>query len=187
LNDLSKGNKGKDFRACGQRLIAALEITIRIAVIYAIKYENKNMKEITLSNFKNDKYYPRVAQAFNELLEDKKYVAAVDVYLKIGMVDKKKLEDWRFGRIPYLERVITGNLSQTQRVLRIIRNISREMKLKPSITVYKIYGKGQKVLLRFSKTGVHYLEEMYSTHYINPKIAEKEISELPYNGMKNEN
>lgn len=33
------------------------------------------------------------------------YATAVDVLMDIGVLQKDKYEDWRFGRIPYLERV----------------------------------------------------------------------------------
>ena len=38
------------------------------------------------------------------------YATVVDVLMDIGVLDKAKYEDWRFGRIPYLERVCTINL-----------------------------------------------------------------------------
>ena len=40
------------------------------------------------------------------------YATVVDVLMDIGVLDKAKYEDWRFGRIPYLERVCTINLSK---------------------------------------------------------------------------
>ena len=38
------------------------------------------------------------------------YAAPVDVMMEIGVLPKQKYEDWRFGRVDYLERVCTVNL-----------------------------------------------------------------------------
>ena len=38
------------------------------------------------------------------------YAAPVDVLMEIGVLPKEKYEDWRRGRIDYLERVCTVNL-----------------------------------------------------------------------------
>ena len=38
------------------------------------------------------------------------YAAPVDVLMDIGVLPKQKYEDWRFGKVDYLERVCTVNL-----------------------------------------------------------------------------
>lgn len=38
------------------------------------------------------------------------YATPVDVLMEVGVLPKQKYEDWRFGRIDYLERVCTVNL-----------------------------------------------------------------------------
>ena len=38
------------------------------------------------------------------------YAAPVDVLMDIGVLPKKKYEEWRFGRVSYLESVCTVNL-----------------------------------------------------------------------------
>ena len=35
------------------------------------------------------------------------YAAPVDVLMEVGVLPKQKYEDWRFGRVDYLERVCT--------------------------------------------------------------------------------
>ena len=37
------------------------------------------------------------------------YAAPVDVMMEIGVLPKQKYEDWRFGRVDYLERVCHAN------------------------------------------------------------------------------
>ena len=38
------------------------------------------------------------------------YATPVDVMMDIGILPKQQYENWRFGRIPYLEAVCTVNL-----------------------------------------------------------------------------
>ena len=124
------------------------------------------MKKITPATYKKDKYYPKVTRAVYELLKDDIFVTPVDVFIKIGVLTKEAYEDWRFGRITYLEKVISCNLSKANRILRILRLHAKDRGLKPSKTVYKKWGKGKKIFLRFSKSGNPALEEAYSTHYV---------------------
>ena len=69
-------------------------------------------------------------------------------------------------KILYLERVTIGNLLKKQTILKLLQRFATERNLKPSHTVYKTWGKGRKITLRFSKTGNPYIEKAYSTHYV---------------------
>ena len=40
------------------------------------------------------------------------YAAPVDVLMDIGALPKQKYEDWRFGKVDYLERVCTVNFAK---------------------------------------------------------------------------
>ncbi|QUW20468.1 hypothetical protein JSQ81_11405 [Sporosarcina sp. Marseille-Q4063] len=108
------------------------------------------------------------------LLEQKGYISPVELLLKMDRLKSKEVEDWRFKRIPYLERVIVGNLGRLNHILQTLKRFSVEQNLKPSITVYKSWGKGPKKLLRFSKTGNPQLEKIYSTHYVRKKSKKDE-------------
>ena len=89
------------------------------------------------------------------------------VPLRLQRITKQQHEDWRFGRIPYLERVCAGNLSTLNVILRILDQHARAIGLKPSQTVYHKWGRGGKhIVLRFSKTGSPALEAAYSRHYV---------------------
>lgn len=123
------------------------------------------MKKITASTYKKDKYYQRVTKAVHEILKENQYIAPVDVFMEMGNLNKEDYENWRFGRIPYLEKVIDCNLSKANRILRILEFHAKDRGLKASQTVYKKWGKGgKKILLRFSKSGNPVLETAYSTH-----------------------
>jgi hypothetical protein len=140
------------------------------------------MKKITASNYKKDKYYKKVAKAISQILAKNNYVSPIDVFIELGYLSKENYENWRFGRINYLEKAIECNLSKANRILRILNIHSKNMGLKPSFTGYKKYGKGMKILLRFSKYGDPNLETAYSTHYVstynkeNNKIQKSDLN-----------
>ena len=120
----------------------------------------------------------------NELSEEKLYAihaASLDVLMEIGVLPKEKYEDWRRGRIDYLERVCTVNLRKLSFIMRQIRAYAQKSGLKPSVTIYKQWavkkesGQGHKpvIRLRFSKSGDPDIERWYSTHFVDTKkIAE---------------
>jgi hypothetical protein len=112
------------------------------------------------------KIQQQVYRHATELMKEKEYVSPVDLLIKMDRLTQQQVEDWRFKKIPYLERVAVGNLSKFHHVLLTLGGFAKERKLKPSITTYKSWGKGPKKLLRFSKTGSPYMEELYSTHYV---------------------
>jgi len=108
----------------------------------------------------------------SKLLNEKGYIAMVDVFLGLGFLSKKDLESWRMKRIPYLERCIQVNLGKISFIVKTVRKNCINGKLKESFTAYKSWGKGKKKNLRFSKSGDKNIERAYSTHYLNPKEPE---------------
>lgn len=68
--------------------------------------------------------------------------------------------------MPYLERVVNGNLSRLSRLLRILRFHAHDLDLEPSWTAYMRAGRGPRLQLRFTKTGDAKLEEAYATHFV---------------------
>ena len=65
------------------------------------------------------------------------YAAPVDVLMEIGVLPKEKYEDWRRGRIDYLERVCTVNLRKLSFIMRRDTGIRAEKRPQASVTVYK--------------------------------------------------
>ena len=130
----------------------------------------------TSSNYQKDKLYPAVARAIAEIMQAGEVVSPVEVLLRTQRITKEQCEDWRFGRIPYLERVILGNLSKANRILRIIGFHARSLGLTPSQTEYRQWGKkgrNRRIVLRFSKSGDARIEAAYSTHYLTKTQRQK--------------
>ena len=89
------------------------------------------------------------------------YAAPVDVLMEVGVLQKQKYEDWRFGRVDYLERVCTVNLRKLSFIMRQMQVCAQKSGLKSSFCYYKQWGVKKKngqghkpvVPLRFSKSG----------------------------------
>ncbi len=125
------------------------------------------------SIYKKDKYYPGVVRAFAEILSKSDVVAPVEVFMSMGKLSKENYKLWRHARVPFLERVLEGNLSKMNRILRIIGFHAHDLNMKPSMTHYHKWGKGVKHPLRFSKSGDKNIEEAYSRHFLWNQSAEK--------------
>jgi hypothetical protein len=94
--------------------------------------------------------------------------AAVDVLLGTGWVRPEKVEDWRRGRVPYLEQVMVASLPKINAAMRVFRNWAQSAGLRPSETVYVSWTRDRRRLL-FSKSGNPNIERAYRTHWVPPK------------------
>jgi len=104
---------------------------------------------------------------------EKGIICAVDILKQLNYLTNKDYDNWRFGRVEYLEKVCNANLSKLTLINKLIRKYSTELGLKGSWTGYNQYGKGVKRRLRFSKSGEKTIEDRYATHYIdNERIIE---------------
>lgn len=117
------------------------------------------------------------------------YATPVDVLIDIGYLPKQKYEDWRYGRVNYLEAVCTVNLGKLSMVLQAMRQYAKKNGLKPSFTYYKRWAVKKKngdiktIPLRFSKSGNPEIEKQYSTHYVD-LIRTKELQEQKANAAE---
>ena len=121
-----------------------------------------------VATYRDDPLYPRIERAVTNILAQGKVVAPVDVLVDMGLLAPEKLEDWRRGRVRYLEEVINCNLTRLSRILRLLRFYAHDLKLVPSVTAYMRWGKGPTQRLRFTKTGDPNLEEAYARHFLWP-------------------
>ena len=102
----------------------------------------------------------KVADAMYRQCHRRGFAAPVDVFMDIGVLDKARYDDWRMGRVPFLEAVCTANLHKLSEMMTEIRSFAAKSGWKPSASSYKHKGKP----LRFSKTGNPKIEEAYATH-----------------------
>jgi hypothetical protein len=121
-----------------------------------------------VDHFRADPLFPRIERAVAAVLANGKVVAPVDVLVAMQLLSPEHLEDWRRGRVPYLEQVIHCNLTRLSRLRRILRFHAHDLNLVPSQIVYRRHGKGLKQALRFTKTGDPNLEAAYARHFVWP-------------------
>ncbi len=129
------------------------------------------MKKITLENYQSDKYYPRIVCAVDAILERRGFVSPTELFVEMGLLSVQAIEEWRAGRIPFLERAIQCNLSEANRILRVFRMHAHDLNLRPSVTVYVRRTGGGRLRLRFTKSGDLKLEEAYARHFV--KVVSK--------------
>ena len=109
-----------------------------------------------------------IRSSMTEQCHRRGYAAPVDVLLDVGVLEKKKHEDWRYGRVTYLEQVCNANLHKLTEIMKNIRICAKDLDLQPSLSYYRQWGaKSRK--LRFSKSGDPNIEKHYATHYVVKK------------------
>ena len=117
----------------------------------------------------------KVNSAMYHQCRNRGYAAPVDVLMEIGVLPKEKYEDWRFGRVAYLEAVCTVNLRKLSLIMHQIRVYAKQNNRKPSFCYYKQWGMKKKngqgrkpvIPLRFSKSGDPDIERWYATHWVD--------------------
>ena len=128
---------------------------------------SKNQYQSNQMNRKD--LHKKVMIVSTELVKEKGYISFVDVFIKLGYLDVKDYELWRMKKIPYLEKAIKINLGKINFIMKTIRKNSFNGKLNQIWTGYKSWGKGNKIFLRFSKSGEENIEKLYATHFVKPK------------------
>jgi hypothetical protein len=121
----------------------------------------------------NQELVKKVHSAMYTLIKEKGVASPAEVLIAIGVLAKEKYADWRFGRVPYLEKVCQINLSKLSTINHEIRVFARKNNLKASWSDYRKWDKGNRTRLRFSKGGGEQIERLYATHY----IAQQKVSE----------
>ncbi|GAB6044371.1 hypothetical protein [Endothiovibrio diazotrophicus] len=132
------------------------------------------MERLTVANYREDKFYPRVVRAVAELLREGDEVAPIEVFVQIGNLTRQDVDRWRRGQVPCLERVIQGNLSKIGRCLRIIGFHAHDLNMVPRKQVYSFFNR--KGHPRFSLSGSLGVEGAYVTHYRWNQSLEKKMA-----------
>ena len=123
---------------------------------------------------KDSELIGKVHSAVYHQCQKRGYAAPAEVLVDIGVPTEQKYEDWRFGKIPYLEQACTCNLWQLSFIMKQIRSYAKKAGLKASFCYYKWWGVKKKhgrkavIHLRFSKSGTPEIEKAYATYYVDP-------------------
>ena len=113
----------------------------------------------------------QIHNAMYQKIQEKGYVAPVDILMNMGVLSKQGYEDWRLGKVSFLEKVCNINLGALSVIMKEIRDYAAKNALKPSLSFYHQWGKNHSRKLRFSKSGDESIECRYATHFIDVIIT----------------
>lgn len=120
----------------------------------------------------------KVFQAAEQTLSRQHYVSAIDILTGIGLLQPVHVQEWRKGKIPYLEKVIQGNLGKISYAMSCFRRWATQQGLKPSQTAYLARTRTNKQELQFSKSSDPNIEYAYRTHYVSPLLSVKKQQKI---------
>ena len=119
----------------------------------------------------------RVVRAAEAVLAERKFVTAIDVLVGVGWLEPRQVDEWRQGRVPYLERVVIASLGKVSTAMQCFRRWAQAGGLKPSETAYLARTRDRRPL-QFSKSGDPEIERAYRTHWVSPKLSERQRARL---------
>ncbi len=119
----------------------------------------------------------RVVRAAEAALAERQFVTAIDVLVGVGWLEPRRVDEWRAGRVPYLEAVVIASLGKISTAMRLFRAWARARGLEPSETAYVSRSRGRRPL-RFSKSGDPQIELAYRTHWVSPQLSERKRARL---------
>ncbi|HEV2690222.1 MAG TPA: DUF2293 domain-containing protein, partial [Bryobacteraceae bacterium] len=120
----------------------------------------------------------RVVRSAEAALTQQQYVSAIDVLTRMGLLAPTHVENWRKGRVDFLEQMIQGNPNKISRSMETFRRWALEKGLQPSETRYVRSTREGNVDLRFSASGDPEIEKSYRTHYVSPDLSETKRQKL---------
>jgi hypothetical protein len=119
----------------------------------------------------------RVARAAASVLAERKVVTAIDVLTGLGWLPQVRVDEWRQGRVDYLERGVTANPHKISTAMRSFHEWARQQGLRPSETVYVARTRDRR-RLRFSQSGDAAIESAYRTHWVSPELSARQQKRL---------
>lgn len=110
----------------------------------------------------------KIADASSAAIGKNGYVTSIDALLATGWLQPEKVEEWRRGRVPYLEQAVVASLPKITTAMQVFRSIAESAGWRSSETVYVSWTKDRRKL-RFSKSGNPNIERAYRTHWLPSK------------------
>jgi len=104
-------------------------------------------------------------------------VTAIDVLVGLGWLEPRRVDEWRQGRVPYLEAVVIASLGKISTAMKVFREWAAARGLKPSQTAYVARTRDRRPL-RFSKSGDPGIERAYCTHWVSPELSDRKRERL---------
>jgi hypothetical protein len=120
----------------------------------------------------------RAALSAERALASQKHVSAIDVLTHMGLLAPTAADNWRKGRIDYLEEVVQGSPNKIDTALATFHRWAKERGLKPSEARYVVEGRAGTRELRFTASGDPEAERVYRTQYISPELPESKKKKI---------
>jgi hypothetical protein len=119
----------------------------------------------------------RVTRAAEGALAERDVVAPIDVLVGLGWLAPRCVEEWRQGRVDYLETVVEAGLGKISASMQLLRDWACARGLQASETAYVARSRSRPAL-RFSKSGDPAIERAYRTHWVSPELSERKRARL---------
>ena len=78
----------------------------------------------------------RVVRSAEAALAQRRFVTAIDVLVGLGWLEPRRVDEWRQGRVPYLEAVVIASLGKISTAMKVFRHRAAARGLAPSETAY---------------------------------------------------
>ena len=119
----------------------------------------------------------RIVEAAEAALAQRKFVSAIDVLVGIRWLPQSFVDQWRQGRLPYLEEGMSVNPDKLSAALKLFQGWAVGRGLKSSDTTYMSSTRDRRPL-RFSAGGQEAIERVYRTHWVSQELSEKKQERL---------
>jgi len=124
-----------------------------------------------------DRLDERVARTAQAALDERGFVTGIDVLVGMGWLAPRRVDEWRQGRIAYLEAAVEAGAGKVSTAMRLFHGWARHSGLRPSETAYIARTRGR-ATLRFSESGNGDIERAYRTHWHSPQLSERQRARL---------
>jgi hypothetical protein len=119
----------------------------------------------------------RVARAAEDALAERDVVAPIDVLVGLGWLAPRRVDEWRQGRVAYLEAVVDASLGKISAAMQLLHAWAHARGLQPSEVAYVARSRGRPAV-RFSKSGDPAIERAYRTHWVSAELSERKRARL---------
>lgn len=124
-----------------------------------------------------DRLEQRVARTAQATLDERGFVSAIDVLMGMGWLAPRHVDEWRQGRVAYLEAAVQASPGKVSSALRLFRRWALRAGLQPSETNYVARTRVRETL-RFSESGDGDIERGYRTHWVSAELSEHKRARL---------
>lgn len=120
----------------------------------------------------------RIIGVAEKTLQTQHYVCCIDILLGIGWLQFVHFDDWRKGRLLYLEQALQVNVNSLIYAINFFQQWAIGKGLKPSEKKYLAKTRDPQQELQFSEKGDLSSEKIYRTYYISSELSEKKQQNL---------